>query len=449
MKIHPNDLLLEEFLLSLSEEHRNLLDHLVRCSVCRARLRYLPRPLPVDLAAETGAASQDSAAYGAALERVVGRLHDLSLELARERDAAPGLYVELLDTAPERRDILLRNSPRFHTWGLFELLVERSLETTIRDPHGAEALAQLALQLSNWIDPERYGTGLIEDLRTRAWAHIANARRVLSDLHGAEQAFRIAWNHLQQGTLDPLEQAILLDLNASLLRAQRRFDEASRLLRRAIGIFLETGELHRAGRSLMNLSTVQHLYGASEQAVASLYRAIELIDPEQEPRLLLCARHNLILYLADLGRFTEAWGLYRDARQLYRQFPDAWTQNRRRWVKGKIAHGLGQTSQAESLLLGAREGFLAEGIPYNTALVSLELAALYAEQGRMADLKRLAAEMLPIFTSHQIHREALAALGFLRQALEAEQASLELVTRVAAFLKRAEHDPDLRFETPG
>jgi len=47
---------------------------------------------------------------------------------------------------------------------------------------------------------------------------------------------------------------------------------------------------------------------------------------------------------------------------------------------------------------------LAEGIPYDTALVSLEIATLYAEQGRTAELKRLAAGMLPIFSSLHIHR---------------------------------------------
>ena len=124
-------------------------------------------------------------------------------------------------------------------------------------------------------------------------------------------------------------------------------------------------------------------------------------------------------------------------------------QNRRSWVRGKIARGLGQLKLAETRFLAARDGFLAEGVPYDTALVSLELALLYAEQGRTAELKRLAAEMVPIFTSRHIHREALAALTFLRQAVEAEEASLEVLVRVADFLRKSEHDPGLRFESLG
>jgi hypothetical protein len=59
----------------------------------------------------------------------------------------------------------------------------------------------------------------------------------------------------------------------------------------------------------------------------------------------------------------------------------------------------------------------------------------------------LAAEMVPVFTSRHIHREALAALTFFRQAVEAEKAGADLVARVAAYLRRAEGDPGLSFES--
>ena len=88
---------------------------------------------------------------------------------------------------------------------------------------------------------------------------------------------------------------------------------------------------------------------------------------------------------------------------------------------------------------------MAEGIPYDTALVSLELALLYAEQGRTAELKGLAAEMLPVFASRHIHREALASLAFFRQAVEAEQADVATVARVVDFLRRAQFSTELPF----
>ena len=196
----------------------------------------------------------------------------------------------------------------------------------------------------------------------------------------------------------------------------------------------------------MSLSILLNQTGDPLKAADLTRQALQLIDPESEPRLLLSARHNLVFYLASAGCFLDAQGAYRGARILYRRFPDAWTQNRRRWVKGKIARGLGQTKEAEALFLAARDGFMAEDIPYDTALVSLELALLYAEQGRATELKRLAAELVPIFASRQIHREALAALAFLQRAVEAERAGVEVVERVAEYLRKARYAPDLPFQ---
>ncbi|HSK80410.1 MAG TPA: tetratricopeptide repeat protein [Thermoanaerobaculia bacterium] len=448
MKIHPNDALLEELLLALGSEHRTLLEHALDCSYCRARLHSLPSP-------ERGKGAERIAKvlgwlrasdYEESLERSTKDLKSRELALRKERNEAPALYVELTELPSGQREFLLRNVPRFHTWGLFELLVQRSWEMAVGSPAYSEELARLAILVSECLRPDAYNMELVEDLRARAWAYIGNAQRVRSDLQGAEQSFEVAYYHLQKGTRELLERAIFLDLKASLLRDQRRFDGATRLLRRAISIFLQEGEEHRAGRSLVKLSTVYDDSGRPEDAIPALSEALGLIDPEQEPRLLLSAWHNLSFVLADLGRFLEAQSLYRKARPLYRELSDAWTQNRRKWLKAKILHGLGQSFQAEALYLAAQTGFIEEGIPYDTALVSLELATLYAGQGRTAELRRLAEQMVPIFASRQIHREALAALAYLKQAAEAEKASFELVARVAAFVKRAQFDPGARFE---
>lgn len=452
MRIHPNDFALEEFLLSLSREHLGVVDHLVRCATCRRRfwgaLQHRSGPAARRIA-DVLKWPMSAPDYGPAIRESEQILHERGRMLAGERLEAPGLFVELTRHPAGRWDFVLQSSPRFHTWGVFELLVERASETSIRNPAQAEDLGSLALRLADHLDPGRYGAELIEDLRARAWAYLGNAYRIKSDLQAAEAAFVSAYEHLKKGTNDTLERAILQDLEASLRRDQQRFDEALGLLQRAVSTFLQSSQQHRAGRSLLKIDDVYHHMGSLEKGIPLIYQALGLIDPEQEPRLLLCARHNLIDALAETGRHLEAQGLYRTTRSLYRSFPDAWTQNRRKWVKGKIARGLKQAEQAESLFLAARDGFIAEGIPYDTALVSLELATLYAEQGRTADLKRLAGEMVPIFSSLHIHREALAALAYLKQAVEAERASLELVSGVAAYLRRAQYDPALRFQEGG
>jgi len=442
VKNHPNEARLEKLLRSSGSDHQALLRHLIRCETCRDRL------LDFAQAGEAALGRPRSPDYGRAFEAAAKSLRDQALALAREREEAVGLLGELMAAPVEAREALLHEEA-FQTWGLVELLVDRSWEESLQDPVLGGDLARLALRIGDLLSPSRYRQDLVEDLRARAWVYLGNVRRLTSDLSGAEAAFSNAAAHLANGTGDPIERAILLDREASLRRAQRRFAEALDCATKATWTFLRNGETHRAGRSMVNLSLIHSYAGETEESIEVLLKALELIDARQDPRTMLCARHNLAGYLAEAGRYPEALRLFRGTRALYHDFPDAWTQNRRRWLKGRIDHGLGRTGPAETALRAARAGFLTEGIPYDTALVSLDLALLFAQQGRAGELKSLATEMIPLFASRHIHREALAALSFLQQALEAENATLDLVTRIACYLRKAQHDPELRWEGSG
>jgi tetratricopeptide (TPR) repeat protein len=313
---------------------------------------------------------------------------------------------------------MISRDVRFRTWGFFELLIGRAHEVATRDFTFAEELGLLAVRLSDGLDPVVYNPELIEDLRGRAWACIGNARRVRSDLRGADEAFEKADACLRRGSQDLFERAVFCDLKSSLRRNQLRFEEALKLARRALAIFHQLGQQQQVVGLLIKMSMIHHRAGRIEKAIPLLYQAMELVD-EREQRLMLCIQHNLADDLAEMGRYSEALNLYRETRQLYRAFPEPRIQSQRKWVRGKIARGLGQHRRAELLFESARNDLLAEGMPYDIGLISMDLAILYAQQGRVVDIKRLAVEMVVIFSSLQIHRETLAALILLKRAVGA------------------------------
>jgi len=385
--------------------------------------------------------------YEAALTRAEQRLRGWETIFQRERAEAVGLVTELLGHPPERQVLILRNNPRYSTWGVLEKLLEQSWAQRFESPDRTERLAELGLLIADRLDAALYSSASIEDLRARAWGYIGNARRQRADLAGATHAFATAFLRLRHGTREPVEYAVLLDLQASLRRAQRRFHDAIRILWRAFRLFESVGDLHRAGRTLLGMEIVFNYAGQPEKGIPLLYRAIELIDSSQEPDLLLCAWHNLIDGLTTTGRHLEARRLLSRVRPLYVRFPES-AGHRSEWLTGRIAFGLRQDEEAEALFIKARAGFLAEDAPYAAALVSLELSALYARQGRTQEMKQIAAEMVPFFSSRQIHREAAAALAYWKHAVDTETAGIDLATRVVAFLRRARYDLDLPFERP-
>lgn len=371
--------------------------------------------------------------YSLALERSARTVRERQMALERERSEAGGLLNELLAHRPERQALLAGNDRRLHTWGLLELLIERAQESLLERRPESERLGSLALAVAERLDSVYYGEARLEDMRARSWSIIAESRRLRSDFPGAGEAYDHAHEHLRAGTGDPLERALVLDLEASLRRCERRFEEARRLLRKAIEIFVENGENQRAGLSLVNLSIVHRAEGELARALAVLDEALRRIDGIEEPRLQLCAEHHLIHTLASAGRLMEARGLLLKKRPLYRRFPDAWAQSHLRWLRGQVALGFNGMAEAESELLGARQGFLALGSRYEAGLVALDLALLYARQNRTADLRQTAIEARDTFRTLALPPETRAAESFLRQADEVEGSQKELALAASTF----------------
>jgi hypothetical protein len=116
------------------------------------------------------------------------------------------------------------------------------------------------------------------------------------------------------------------------------------------------------------------------------------------------------------------------------------------WLTGRVAGGLGRTAEGIEALAAVRAEFAEKKIRYDEALVSMELAGLYLQQGRTAEVKQLVTEMEPVFRDQGVHEEARKALALFRRAVELETMTVELVRRLVAYLYRAQHNPELCFE---
>jgi len=386
--------------------------------------------------------------YEDVFEKVLARLRACQADLERERAEAPALLAELA-TAPEpRQECLLREDARFHTWGVANLLLLESQGATFEDPEVARTLAHLAVFVAERLDPAFYGAAFRRDVLALAWACLGNARRVGTDLRGAAVALDAAEEHLERGVGDPLTRAQVLTLKASLRRDQRRFAEAEALLNAVIAIYRQVGEPHLEGRSLIKQAEGFRTSGRPADALPLLRQALGLIDEGEDARLLLCAHHNLASCLVDLGRLEEAEAVLADSRPLYDRHPDFSTRLRRRWLAGSLAAARGEEGEAEAAFTEVHRGFIDRGLGYDAALVALDLAALHAAAGRTEEVKALAEEMLPIFRSRDVHREAIATLLIFQRAALAEAVTVDMVRQMAEHLRQARHNPELRYEEP-
>src|SRR4029077_5665614 len=277
------------------------------------------------------------------------------------------------------------------------------------------------------LDVRYYGEVLVEEERALAWAYLGNAHRIASDLRSAEEALLRAEEHYKRGGEDALTGAQILSFVASLRISQGRFGEATELIDRAIAVYREARDRHLEGKALIQKGTVLGYVGLYPEAVRIVQRGLSRIDLLEDPSLLVTARHNLIWYLNESGRHEEALNNLQATWAVYLDLGDQTHLIRLRWLEGRICRDLARLDQAETALREARDGFIERGISFDAALVSLDLATVFVHQGRTGELKRLAAEMVPVFESRDVHQEALAALLLFRQAADAEEVTLGLV----------------------
>ncbi len=365
-------------------------------------------------------------------------------KVATRRDLAKfqALWKRLKKLDLEDWKLLFDRLPGLRKFAFVKLLGEESVRAAADDATRALELANLALWLAERVP------GLSGRLaRIFGWAYTGNAQRVGSDLRGSVAAFDVSTGlreaEEEAGAEIP-EAWRLFDLEASLRIGLRELPEAVRLLDQAARQAPRTGSIQ--ARLLSQKACILELMEDPEGAVDVLRQALTLVDGEAEPRLLCILRFNLMENLCKAGYAAEAEELLSGLRRLTAQIGNRFDRIRQSWLEGKIAHGLGRIEEAVEVLSSVRAAFADEGIPYDEALAGVDLAELYLKQGRAGDVKRLVKQMERVFLDEDVHEEARKALNLFRRAVEMETVTVALVRRVAAYLSRARHDPELCFE---
>jgi len=329
-----------------------------------------------------------------------------------------------------------REDEALHTWGLTQLLLQRSREVVSEIPKKALERAELAVVVSRHLN-SAYDPDWVLDLRARAYSHLGNARRVVGELLSAEASFRKAEScRSKSQTGNAWIEAEVLDMKGSLRMDQRRFDEARELFDRARNLYRQEGDSHGLAKVYIKQAKLLREMEDLEQAIEWLRRTPQEIDRVQEPELFAAAMHNLLGVLSLAGRFGEALELLPEVRDLHRETARPLDRVRLRWTEGFIAFGLSRFDEAEVAYREVQRDFLNHGVLYSVALVSLDLALLLSEQGRSEELKQLAAELMTVFSAQEVHREATAALVLFQRACEEERINGELIGRLAKLLRR-------------
>lgn len=288
------------------------------------------------------------------------------------------LLRELLRLPDAERPEALKN-PRFHRADLVNRLLDRSETVLGWDPGKALKLARIAQLLAVAAEPAEGGS---RARLVRAYVLEADGHRLTGAFDSAERALDDASLFLPGGSPErgPYCRAL------GLLRwEQGRVDEAVALLRHAARAYGEAGRRTEEGLSLAQLGFLYMEMGAFEKAPGPLVRGMAWAGEAASAELRVKGGLSFALCLAALGKAEQARHLLQQA---WLQYTDLHPADviEAEWLEGRVAAHLGAFDEAERLLDKVRRKLLSGLRPAETALVSLDLGALYLELDRAAEV---------------------------------------------------------------
>ena len=352
-----------------------------------------------------------------------------------ERLEAEALWRKIRDLpfAEERRRV---RGYLFKSTVLFDLLRKESrLEGRKSRRRGIE-LAKLALVSLEGSD-EIFGQR-IHDLRALGWAWLGNALRLALDFSAATAALEQAdreWSK-PRAHRDLKVLAHICIRKGALRMMRREYAVATQDVDRSCSLFRQLEQTRDEALALIQRARIHIYAGKLSEAVGDLREAAGLIDEDEERELAFAIRGNLANALVRAGQTDSAAKQLDRARQLNRAIDDPSGTLKLDWIAGDLSELRGDLEAAKRFYLVVRAGFRDADEMRYFGMVSVDLMTIHSLHDEWERVGVLAAKTLPILGSLILHRETLATVGLLAEAVEAGSVSRRILKNLRIALRQ-------------
>lgn len=344
-----------------------------------------------------------------------------------EKSDAVHLWHSLLEPLDSgQRLLIVRDNPRYHTWGVQEVLLDQGRRRALEDPIQALDLCHLSLDIVHRLPLDRYRRLDVADLRASSLAAISNCKRLLGDLDGALEAMEQALESLDWGTGDPLEEANVLSIYGSLLTDLGKIKEALEVLGAAARDAREVGETQLQGKLVLQQSSSIGWYDPA-RGLELAQKALGLLQPGLSPHLDLIARYQLMILNCELGHVEEARGLFQIWRRSFQEHRNlAFWHGRLLQLEAALARREGRLDDCETILRELADHYAERGLHHDLALTTLDLAEVLTVSRRYTEAQSLLDGILPLFRQWRVGSDVLRAWLMIEEGVKGK--ALETVS---------------------
>ena len=384
--------------------------HVASCTTCQAAAT---RPEP-ELG--PGPEGEPTSPYAAAIRRVAERSGRRVARHQRASRRAPGLLDQLLELPTEEWDRAIRSSPRFHSYAFARQVLASSKAGWTEDPARSQRLAELALEVTNRLPHVEYGRRNLNDLRSKAWAFVANSRRIRGQFAEVPLMFGAASELLLEGSGLAADRAQLIGLTISYCIDTERFAEAEELSLEVEEIAGDLSSRSLEARNLIKVSRIDDLLGRYDRKLATAHRVERLLLDRRYEHLRGIFLVGLAYAMAQAGDPSDARSILASLDASFRTGERCIDWAHRDWVDGQVCRIMGDLDECFCLLRRSRRTFVEVGLPLRAAFVDLDLAETYIDLGHYECAVRLVSDALPLFVLHGLQRDISEALDIFRRA---------------------------------
>lgn len=436
----------EEIAWHAVEPDAEIAAHLEGCDLCARRATFVRR---IDGALAGRAAWQYPVDYRGAIDANRRSLEAsearLSAEMADARQQLEPLIGDSLAFAWED----VARKPRFLTAGASRMLSEAARENLERDALHARNLAEAALTIARGLGERHYLGKKVHQLIGRALKEKGDAHRYLGEWAEGLAALDEARREYDLAGVTPWEYGVLLYVRGVIFFESGLLPEAEQAARDSARLFAMGGDRVRGLYARLLSASVQWSRQDYRRARDGYQSVLDDIDPDTDELLAARVRGNIANCDLDMGNTPAAAHVLTDVLHTYARFGLITEVARFRWSLARIPLMEGRVEDAIPLLRASKAELEQLHQTNDAALATLDLCEALLETKRGAtEVRTLCSRLIATFRTAGMLREALTALGYLRESSRAGLLTPAKVRHVRRFLERLGVQPALVFATP-
>jgi tetratricopeptide (TPR) repeat protein len=387
----------------------------------------------------------------APVPQTVANLRAFASEMDREGAQAEAILRELIAGPRESWMPRLQQHPEWRTAGVVRKLIaatDRAIDTM---PPDAVAITALATDIADHLPPTLYASDTVLKLRGAAWRERAFSLYFTSHFCDAAEAVEKAETAFANVAVGDFETARLETVRGIVSRAIDDIGSATAAIRRAASKFEEYGQRDRI-RSARSVEASIHFRQRDFVKAVAIWEELENDLGESRfatemPYLL----PNIAACYLELGDASRAVQYLRLAEGVYEDLGVRSELARVRWNLGVALLRGGRFVEAKRRLVEVRRDFHAMSMNSEAGLVAIDIADAVSQTDPSPDaLRGICQEAVEDFRRSDLEYSdrAMAALAYLREAVQAGRASSKTISQVRQYIRRLPSEPQLLFAAP-